>query len=90
MRQGTGGFITVFQIHPDMFRQVVAIFLGGRRYLISYSGNGFVVGVYGLRSIQCGHLSFNDNSVQLSKYICLVCSRWKKINFCKYVRRAKI
>jgi hypothetical protein len=25
MCQGTGGIITVFQIHPDMFRQMVAI-----------------------------------------------------------------
>jgi hypothetical protein len=28
MYQETSGFITVFQIHPDMFRQVVAIFRG--------------------------------------------------------------
>jgi hypothetical protein len=25
MRQGTGGFINVFQVYPNMFRQVVAI-----------------------------------------------------------------
>jgi hypothetical protein len=58
MRQGTGGFITVFQIHPDMVRQVFAI-SGDRRCLISYPNNGFVVGVYGLRSVQCGQLSWN-------------------------------
>jgi hypothetical protein len=28
MRQGTSGFINVFQIYPNMFRQVVAIFRG--------------------------------------------------------------
>jgi hypothetical protein len=28
MRQGTSGFINVFQVYPSMFRQVVAIFRG--------------------------------------------------------------
>jgi hypothetical protein len=32
---------------------------GGRRCLINYSSNGCVVGVYGLRFVQCGQLSQN-------------------------------
>jgi hypothetical protein len=27
MRQGTSGFINVFQVYPNMFQQVVAIFI---------------------------------------------------------------
>jgi hypothetical protein len=46
------------KFHPDMFRQEVAIFRGSR-WLISYSSNVCVVGVYGLWSIQCGQLLWN-------------------------------
>jgi hypothetical protein len=53
MRQGTNGFINVFQVYPDMFRQVDAIFRGSE---VPYSSNVCMVGVYGLRSVQCGQL----------------------------------
>jgi hypothetical protein len=62
------GFTNVFQIYPDMFRQVVTIFRG-RRYPRSYSSNICIVGVYGLRSVQCGQLSWSEDGNHLPKHV---------------------
>jgi hypothetical protein len=52
------GLINLFQIYPQYVSVSGCHLQGGRRCLRSYSSNICVVGVYGLRSVQCGQ--FHD------------------------------
>jgi hypothetical protein len=61
MCQGISGFLLMCsKFYPDMFWQVVAIFRGS--YVPYTLLKQCVVGVYGLRSVQCGQISRTDHN----------------------------
>jgi hypothetical protein len=62
MRQGTSGFYScVPNFTPTCFGKWLPS-SGGRRGLICYSSNVCIVGVYGLRSVQCDQLSVHTHN----------------------------